>query len=138
MGIVYNSEKCTQCEYEPGRLIHGIGFSLLFVGFATCRTCLSVINVYPDATTIHNDDWPADDYQAHLIKRNTRDNISDKDVEFNTCWHCGGHDLIHHSLLELYVLSRQEGKISELEKFHLPCPRCPTGKIAFMGVGLWD
>jgi hypothetical protein len=131
MGIVYYSEKCTHCEYESGQLIHGTGFSFIFVGFATCRTCARVINVYPDTSTIHQDDWLGD-YQAHLTTRDT------EGIEFNTCRYCGGHDLIHHHLVEAYSLSRQEGKISERETFHLPCPRCTTGKIAFVGAGLWD
>jgi hypothetical protein len=130
MGSVYNGQKCTHCEYEPGSFAHGFGFLGIFSGLATCRTCARIVGVSPDGTTIHKNDWDGD-YQAHLNERRTYD------IKFNTCRHCNGHDLIHHHLWDL-GLHEQEGEISQNATFHLPCPRCATGKIIFVNAGLWD
>jgi hypothetical protein len=131
MGVIFASEPCTVCHYQPCSTLfyHGgkIGF---FKGLATCNTCHEIVSISPDEAHIPIGFMEmfggTESYHAHVADMVTRLKLESPAI--NTCPSCGSHDLTHHDIWEAFV-SKQP--------IQIPCP-LSEGSVTLQPIGRWD
>jgi hypothetical protein len=132
MGVIFASDPCETCGYQPHSTLfyHGgkLGF---FKGLATCNACRELVSIYPDEAHIPSGFTEmfggVDAYQTHVASMRTRLNL--EPPALNTCPLCHSHDLTHHDIWEVFV-SKQPIRIA--------CPRRETGYVVLTRSGMWD
>lgn len=131
MGVIFASEPCETCRYQPqSRLFYHGGKLGFFKGLATCNTCREIVSISPDESHIPSDFVELyggiEAYQTHVTDMRARMKLDQPAI--NTCPLCGSHDLTHHDLWEAFA-SKQP--------IQLPCPRS-EGFIKLTRAEMWD
>lgn len=131
MGVIFASDPCAACGYQPqSRLFYHGGKLGFFKGLATCNACHELVSISPDEAHIPAgfvDMFGGETaYQTHVTDIRSRLNLEPPAV--NTCPLCSSHDLTHHDIWEAFT---------NKQPIEIPCPRS-DGTLMLHPTGRWD
>jgi hypothetical protein len=137
VGLLFTCEPCETCVYQSRHLLrYHSGDDGLFMGIVTCETCEEILSLFPSYDNIPHETritlGGAVRYiaRANALASRRAEMFPTGVLPFDVCIACGGRAVYHHDIWQpQYFIAGQT---------RLPCPRCPSGRVALVPAGSWE